>query len=646
MGLVWRVLDPLPCLTLDQYVSQGGGLALTAAQRLGPDGVIHEVTAAGLRGRGGAGFPTGVKWRTVADSSSPIVATSVVVNGAEGEPGTFKDRAILRCNPYKVIEGALVAAVAVDADEVVIALKSSFEREVIDVRRALDEMRSAGWLPEVRTRVVEGPSSYLFGEETALLEVVSGRQPFPRVDPPFRRGVDDDGTAIGHSASRVHLAAVGGTDAPPALINNVETMASVTGILRHGAAWYRSLGTERSPGTLVCTITGHTRRHAVGEVPMGTTLRDAIDLVGGGPPIDREILGVLSGVANPIVPESLLDTPLTFEDMDRVGSGLGAGGFIVFQDHTDMLAVAHGAARFLAIESCGQCEPCKRDGLAIAAHLGESSTAPTTERDVHDLRQRLETVADGARCSLASQQQRVVGSILSLFGRGLVGRERPEDDSATMLLPIVDITDGRAVLDTSHLSKQPDWTHAAHDSRSWPAALYGNQPLALSSPPIREDRSSGRMDAIVGPSAHGNESFPVIIGIHHDLEHLLASLRAADAASRPDVLRELAERLRSHIDVTQRILYPMVQRVAGPPADDASWAAEHAERDGLRIVEQLLHSTSEPPTDEEMRDLAEDLRSHIESEQRYVIPMLMRQMSTDQIESLTDALEQARQPAG
>ena len=253
----------------------------------------------------------------------------------------------------------MIAALAVDASEVVVCLKHVFEREVADVSRAIQELEEAGWTEQLRLRVVEGPSSYLFGEETALLEVVEGRQPFPRVDPPYRRGLDPQHRDSGHSAARVHLAAIGGTDSPPTLVNNVETMANVPGILEHGPDWYRAIGTDESPGSLLCTITGHTRRHAVGEIPMGTTIREAIALIGGGPRPGRQVLAVLSGVANPILPAELLDTPLSFEALASVGSGLGAGGLIVFQDGTNLVEVAHAVARFLAVESCGQCEPCK-----------------------------------------------------------------------------------------------------------------------------------------------------------------------------------------------------------------------------------------------------------------------------------------------
>jgi NADH-quinone oxidoreductase subunit F len=253
-----RVLDTHACAHLEDYFARGGGRGLAAARSIGPVETTDAVTASGLRGRGGAGFPTGIKWRTVAFAKSPVATTSVVINGAEGEPGTFKDRELLRRNPFKVLEGALIAALAVDADEVVVALKSSFEHERRIVDAAIDEIVEAGWTDGVGVRVVLGPAAYLFGEETALLEVIDGRQPFPRVAPPYRRGLDPNDQPARRTASSVHLAGPGGTDESPALVDNVETLANVPSILAEGVEWFRSLGTQDSPGTLLSTVTGRT----------------------------------------------------------------------------------------------------------------------------------------------------------------------------------------------------------------------------------------------------------------------------------------------------------------------------------------------------------------------------------------------------
>ncbi len=476
MALIERVLDRVPRSSLQDHLDAGGGAALDVARRFTPAEIAEELTAAGLRGRGGAGFPTGTKWATVAGAPSPQPPT-VVVNAAEGEPHTFKDRALLRANPYKVLEGALVAARAVGATEVVVATKASFTRELALLRSAIDEIRDADWGRGVSVRVVEGPDSYLFGEETALLEVVSGRRPFPRVSPPWRRGVDADedddaGAATGSGAADRDLVGAG-PDAAPALVNNVETLANVTEILARGASWFREVGTPDSPGTIVCTMTGDCLTTAVGEVPMGTPLRDAIEIIGGGAAHAR-LVGAMSGVANPIVPEHLLDTPLSHDAMRAIGTGLGAAGFFVIDDRTDIADLVASASRFLAIESCGQCERCKADGLTIASVLAEPDVAldePTVRSHrTRVLRSRLDTVTDGARCALATQQHDVVTSGLDLYPTELISEPR-DTEVVQRVLPLEDIVDGRAVLATDHLTKQPDWTHDEVDSGTYPVDL-------------------------------------------------------------------------------------------------------------------------------------------------------------------------------
>ncbi|MDQ1465597.1 MAG: NADH-quinone oxidoreductase subunit [Actinomycetota bacterium] len=470
-----RVLDAPAVADLDSYRAIGGGKGLEAARRLGVAGVIDEVDASGLRGRGGAGFPTGRKWRTVASYETPDVPAIVAVNAAEGEPGSFKDRAIIRANAYRVVEGALIAACAVRADRVVIATKASFTREIERLRAAVGEIVAAGWAEGVDVSVLAGPSAYLYGEETALLEVIDGREPFPRVAPPWRRGVDDvplhPGGAVEWSAA-VEMATTGGDDlVAPALVDNVETVANLPGILAQGADWFRELGTTESPGSVVCTISGRSRRAGVAEIAMGTSLAQAIESVGGGARPGRQLVAAVSGVANAFIPAANFDTPLTYEAMRDIGSGLGACGFIVFDDQSDLVAVAHAVARFLAVESCGQCTPCKQDGLAISAALERVRGSHGDEHDLDVVAERLRTVADGARCALATQQQAVVGSALRLFPEPF----RAHADAALpaaaqeVIAEIVDIADGIAVLDERHLDKQPDWSYDAIDSGQAPA---------------------------------------------------------------------------------------------------------------------------------------------------------------------------------
>ena len=224
---------------------------------------------------------------------------------------------ILRTNPYRVIEGALIAAHALEAGKVVVAIKADFAVVRARLERAIAEVRAAGWADDIELTSFAGPSSYLYGEETGLLEVLDGREPFPRVAPPWRHGLDEVGDGT-ESTADLELAEPGGEGvAPPTLANNVETMANVAGILAEGADWFRELGTEASPGSVVCTVSGATRRHAVAEIALGTPLREVLERVGGGAEPGHEIVAVISGVANPFLPASALDTPVTYEAMPR-----------------------------------------------------------------------------------------------------------------------------------------------------------------------------------------------------------------------------------------------------------------------------------------------------------------------------------------
>jgi NADH-quinone oxidoreductase subunit F len=468
---MFRVLDPAPVETLEKYVELGGGEGLAAARRLGPAAVIDDLEASGLRGRGGGGFPTGQKWRAVAANRSPLLAATVVVNAAEGEPGSFKDREILRRNPYRVLEGALIAALAIDADRVVVALKASFAEEARRVRAAAGEIAAVEWSAGVAIDVLEGPSEYLYGEETALLEVLEGRAPFPRLAPPYRHGADEIGDGATSPASVAMAGPEPGTVAPPTLVNNTETFANVPGILANGPDWFRSVGTRESPGTVVCTVSGSTARSAVGEVPMGTPLRRVIDEVGGGAILGRRLVAALSGVANPILPESAFDTPLSYEAMTAAGTGLGAAGFIVFDDADDLVAVAAGVSRFLAVESCGQCTPCKQDGREISEILTRLSGNEPDADDADRLRACLETVVEGARCYLATQHQRVVTSILEAVPERFAAHDVGAVDEVepALIAPIVALAKDRAELDERQRAKQPDWSYEDADSGTSPA---------------------------------------------------------------------------------------------------------------------------------------------------------------------------------
>jgi NADH:ubiquinone oxidoreductase subunit F (NADH-binding) len=323
--------------------------------------------------------------------------------------------------------------------------------------------------------VLAGPSEYLYGEETALLEVIDGREPFPRIAPPWRRGIEDvplhPGGHVAWAAANELATPEGDFPVAPALVDNVETLANVPGILAEGADWFRELGTPESPGTVVCTVSGRTRHAGVAEVEMGATLAEVIEAVGGGARSGRKLVAAVSGVANALVPAAKFDTPLTYEAMQAIGSGLGACGFVVFDDESDLVAVAQAISRFLAVESCGQCTPCKQDGLTISTALDRLRRSAGDANDLETISGRLRTVVDGARCALATQQQVVVESAMRLFPEQFEAHAHARAAAAPqeLVAETVNIADGVARLDEHHLQKQPDWSYDAVDSGQAPA---------------------------------------------------------------------------------------------------------------------------------------------------------------------------------
>ena len=374
-----RVLPATPYANLDDYVAAGGGTGLRRALDENPAVLIDMVTESGLRGRGGAGFPTGTKWRTVADYRSDTLPTTVVVNGAEGEPGTFKDRAILRYNPYAVLEGAVIAARAVGAPSIVVAVKETFTRERDRLRDAIRELEEHGLVDRGVVSVVAGPREYLLRRGDRPPRGRGRAAAVPRVAPPWRRGTVDAVAGPDDDASGERLGCDGGDGGQrPRRLRASSTTSRRSPTFRasspSGPDWFRSVGTEESPGTVVCTVSGSTARAGVGEIPMGTPLRDAIASIGGGVPGGRRIAAVLMGVANAALGGDRLDTPMSYEGMRAAGSGLGSAGALVFADDIDLTSVAAGVARFLAVESCGQCTPCKQDGLShrVGAAHGRS----------------------------------------------------------------------------------------------------------------------------------------------------------------------------------------------------------------------------------------------------------------------------------
>jgi NADH-quinone oxidoreductase subunit F len=434
--------------TLDAYQAAGGGQAFAKAVQMGPDAVIAEIRNAGLRGRGGAGFPTAVKWTGV--RTAPGTARYICCNGAEGEPGTFKDRYILRTNPYQVIEGLAIAAHAIGAERAYLCVKRIFDPEIAAVQRALDEFRTQTAIGQ-NIELVLGPDEYLFGEEKALLEVVEGGLPLPRVLPPYLHGLFTG--AYGGPAEELNH---------PTVVNNVETLANVPHIIRNGAGWYRSFGTADTPGTMVFTVSGDVQRPVVTELPLGLTLRRLIDDIAGGPPAGRRVKAVLPG-AGTVITAAQLDTPLGFDSMRQAGSGLGSAGFIVYDDSECMVQALYTFSRFLYVESCNQCPPCKTGSRWITERLERLLAGEAEPHHLDEIHAATTWVTNAARCYLATSESLVTASILAAF---------PEDFrnhlSGTcglrhdLIVPkMIDYIPGQGfVYDQTYVRKQPDWTYA------------------------------------------------------------------------------------------------------------------------------------------------------------------------------------------
>lgn len=459
------LLPTKPITTIDEYLAtETGGAGIREARRLGPVGTIEEVTASGLRGRGGGGFPTGQKWSGIARQRSGT--RYLVVNGAEGEPGTFKDRALIRSNPYQLVEGVAIAAFAVGVQEAFICLKARFEQERELVTKAVQELQESGVCDGCTITIVAGPDEYLYGEEKAMLEVIEGNEPLPRWLPPYLHGLFAAGPQLGWQANEVPDDAAAQPGANPTLVNNVETLSNIPHIVARGSQWFRTMGTSESPGTVVATVVGDVIAPDVGEVEMGTPLRAVIDAVGSGLPNGRTVKAVFSGVANAVVTAADLDAPISYEGFQAIGSGIGSAGFIVYDDTACMVAVAHLFSRFLAVESCGQCPPCKMGSAAITEHLGRIESGIGDDTDLDSIARWLGHVTDGNRCYLAVEEQVMVSSVLRAFPEEFadhIEQGRCPRPGERLMPKLVDVTGGEATYDITYSRKRPDWTYAPEE---------------------------------------------------------------------------------------------------------------------------------------------------------------------------------------
>jgi NADH-quinone oxidoreductase subunit F len=441
------ILTGEPVDSIQQYRRAGGLEALDRAEALGPYGVISLLSEAGLRGRGGAGFPTARKWEGTLTAEG--ASRFVVANGAEGEPGTFKDRYLLQRNPYAVLEGLLIAKWVLGAERAFVGVKDAFERERDVLEHALTELR--GVTAEASdVEVVVGSDEYLFGEEKALLEVIEGGLPLPRRLPPYMHGL--------------FAGAYGGAVTNPTAVNNVETLAHVPGIVRNGPAWFRSVGMDETPGTMIFTVCGDVQHPTVEELPLGLTLRELIDDIAGGPRRGRAVKAVFPGLANGVVTPDKLDTRLGFDSMRAAGVSLGSAGFIVYDDSRCMVQVAYLFSRFLHVESCNQCPPCKINSAVITEALERLLAGVGSPDEIKQIRDATATVEDGQRCYLATSERSVVESILASFPDDFGRHVRQEPcplDHNVQLPKIADYSEKDGfTFDPIYSRKQPDWTYA------------------------------------------------------------------------------------------------------------------------------------------------------------------------------------------
>src|SRR5580658_687557 len=388
---------------IDEYRSRDGYQALVKAlTEMDPQSVIEQISRSGLRGRGGGGYPTGLKWSTVAKAVG--AQKYGICNADEGDPGAFMDRSVLESDPQRVIEGMAIAGYAVGASKGYIYVRAEYPLAVTRITSSLREARRRGLLGnnicgttfafDIEIRL--GAGAFVCGEETALIASIEGLRGQPRPRPPYP--------------------AVSGLWDSPTLINNVETFANVAPILRKGAEWYASIGTEKSKGTKVFALTGKINNTGLVEIPMGMTLREIIFGIGGGVPNGRKFKAVQTGgPSGGCIPEQHLDLPISYEALIDVGSMMGSGGMIVMDDTSCMVNVARFFMEFCMTESCGKCIPCRAGTAQMFTLLSRICTGTGTMDDLELLEQLCSTVKEASLCGLGQTAPNPVLSTLKYF---------------------------------------------------------------------------------------------------------------------------------------------------------------------------------------------------------------------------------------
>jgi NADH-quinone oxidoreductase subunit F len=388
---------------IEDYFRIGGyeGLAKTLRE-FTPEKVVDSVTRSGLRGRGGAGFPTGVKWEVMRRQQSEM--KYIICNADEGDPGAFMDRSLLEGNPHSVIEGMLIGAFALGASEGVVYVRAEYPLAVEHLRIAIRQAEEYGLLGEdilgsglnFTLRIVQGAGAFVCGEETALIASVEGRvgEPHPRPPYPVEKGLWGK----------------------PTVINNVKTWASVPQIINRGWEWYAGIGTERSKGTMVFSLVGKINNTGLVEVPMGITLREMIYGIGGGIPGGKQFKAVqIGGPSGGCVPASLLDLPIDYEELTKAGSMMGSGGMVVMDEDTCMVDVARYFMEFLEEESCGKCFPCREGTQRLREILARICAGKGRDEDLTLLEEMGGMIKDASLCGLGQTAPNPVLTTLRYF---------------------------------------------------------------------------------------------------------------------------------------------------------------------------------------------------------------------------------------
>ena len=385
------IVDPV---SVEDYVAHGGYRGLKNALAMEPAAIVHAVTDSGLRGRGGAGFPTGIKWKTVLGAKAG--QKYIVCNADEGDSGTFSDRMIMEGDPLALIEGMTIAALAVGATKGYIYVRSEYPYAEATLIQAIEAARAAGYMKSFDLEVRRGAGAYVCGEETSLLESLEGKRGQVRFKPP--------------------LPAIAGLFGRPTVINNVISLASVPVILDRGAGHYRNYGMGRSRGTLPFQLAGNIKHGGLVERAFGLTLRELLYDYGGGSASGRPIRAVqVGGPLGAYLPESQFDTPLDYEAFAAINAMLGHGGVVVFDDTVDMAKMARYAMEFCAIESCGKCTPCRIGSTRGVEVVDRIIRNQEREKNTVLLRDLCDTMVNGSLCALGGLTPYPVLSALNHF---------------------------------------------------------------------------------------------------------------------------------------------------------------------------------------------------------------------------------------